>query len=184
MTPTWIIGSIALVLAIAALGAIGGVLWVIRFMAPTQKTPAIPPNPLEFTNEMKRRRGALEVFALVSPDGRRARLVVQDAEGTHCEVEITADEIIDGIMKLGSARAAMGEAPAPDLEPTTILPQFNNSSWRIPAYTVKGDRLLLLYNHFMGWISYRYNQKEANEIAKWLTTEVEDRPEPPPVTNR
>jgi hypothetical protein len=116
------------------------------------------------------------IMVLVNESGKQAVLRVTNKRRVVCEVEITADEIVEGIRRFGNARAAMGEGPAPTLESIVRLPEIDYPAWHIPGYTDGGDRIFVIRHPAVGWTVCRFSQEEANNIATWLTKPVESRP--------
>src|SRR4051812_40772901 len=111
--------------------------WCVCYLRPDPPSRGICVGGGERNASMTQR---MDIEALVTPDGMKARVVVKQNGNTVCNA-ITDDpqDLTDAIQKLGNARAAMGENIATQLEPVVRLPEVENPTWKIPNYTDGGD---------------------------------------------
>ena len=76
------------------------------------------------------------------------------------------------IHALAKHRETLTDPVTPELEIGSYLDAVYNPVWRVPAARHKEGRVLALRHPGLGWLAFVLPDREAAQIAEWLTKDL------------
>jgi hypothetical protein len=76
------------------------------------------------------------------------------------------------INEVAKQRSALAEGVIPDLDPGYRVTAMVDPTWRMPNHRIQQGRILHVRHPGMGWLTFVFPEKQAAQIAEWLTKDL------------